>query len=101
MESSLVREGWWGREQRVITYEAEGGGRVTWCLGHGSVPVLPAPDPLPGRRPAITWHSTRTVREGGQHRTRFGFAVLDLQPDRIETAYVDDDGHVAHTETIA
>jgi hypothetical protein len=29
-----------------------------------------------------------------------GLAVLDLQPDRIEAAYVDDDGHVARTETI-
>jgi len=26
--------------------------------------------------------------------------VLDLHPDRIEAAYIDDDGHVARTETI-
>jgi hypothetical protein len=26
--------------------------------------------------------------------------VLDLQPDRINVAYIDDDGHTAHTETV-
>jgi hypothetical protein len=26
--------------------------------------------------------------------------VLDLHPDRIEVAYIDDDGYTAHTETI-
>jgi hypothetical protein len=62
--------------------------------------VLRDAHPRAGRTPAITWHSTRTVREDGQHRTRFGFAVLDLQPDRINVAYIDDDGHTAHTETV-
>src|SRR5258708_6512518 len=101
LNADRVTAWWWGHEHRAITYQAAGGVRYPRCLGHGSVPVLPDPDPLPGSTPAITWHSTRTVREGGQHRTRFGFAVLDLQPHRIETAYVDHAGHVPHTETIA
>ena len=63
-------------------------------------PCCLTPAPPAGSKPAITWHSTRSVREDGQERTRFGFAVLDLHPDRIEVAYVDDDGHVPHTETI-
>jgi hypothetical protein len=63
--------------------------------------VLPDPEPPAGSSPAITWHSTRTVREDGQDRTRFGFATLDLHPGRIEAAYIDDDGYTAHTETIA
>ena len=88
-----------GHEHRAITYQAASGVRYPRCLGHGSVPVLPDPEPPLGSTPAITWHSARTVREDGQHRTRFGFVLLDLQ-HRIEAAYVDDDGHVAHTESI-
>jgi len=101
LNANRVTAWWWGHEHRAITYQAARGVRHPRCLGNGSVPVLPDPDPPSGSTPVITWHSTRTVREDGQHRTRFGFAVLDLQPDRIEAAYIDDDGHVAHTETIA
>jgi hypothetical protein len=43
----------------------------------------------------VRWHSRRT-----HPCTRFGFAVLDLHPDRIEVAYVDDDGYTPRTETI-
>ena len=100
LNANRVTAWWWGHEHRAITYQAAGGVRYPRCLGNGSVPVLPDPDPPPGSTPAITWHSTRTVREDGQHRTRFGFAVLDLQPDRINVAYIDDDGHTAHTETV-
>ena len=101
LNANRVTAWWWGHEHRAITYQAARGVRHPRCLGNGGVPVLPDPDPPSGGTPVITWHSTRTVREDGQHRTRFGFAVLDLQPDRIEAAYIDDDGHVAHTETIA
>jgi len=100
LTANRVTAWWWGHEHRAITYQAAGGVPYPRCLGNGGVPVLPDPDPPPGSTPAITWHSARTVRENGQGRTRFGFAVLDLQPDQIEASYVDDDGHVARTETI-
>jgi hypothetical protein len=100
LSENRVTAWWWGHEHRAITYEATAGVRYPRCLGHGGVPVLPDADPPAGSTPAITWHSTRTVREDGQHRTRFGFAVLDLQPDRINVAYIDDDGHIPHTETV-
>ncbi|HEY2286461.1 MAG TPA: metallophosphoesterase [Streptosporangiaceae bacterium] len=101
LAGNRVTAWWWGHEHRVITYEAAAGVRYPRCLGHGGVPVLPDPDPPAGSKPGITWHGTRTVREAGQDRTRFGFAILDLQPGRIDVAYVDDDGHVPHTETIS
>ena len=101
LSRNRVTAWWWGHEHRAITYEAAGGVRYPRCLGNGGVPVLPDPAPPAGSEPAITWHSTRSVREDGQERTRFGFAVLDLHPDHIEVAYVDDDGHTPHTETIS
>ena len=100
LTANRVTAWWWGHEHRAITYQAAGGVRYPRCLGHGGVPVLVDPEPPPGSTPAFTWHNTRTVREVGQRRARHGFAVLDLRPDRIEVTYVDDDGQVAHTETI-
>ena len=100
LTGNRVTAWWWGHEHRAITYEAAAGIRYPRCLGNGGVPVLPDADPPAGSKPAITWHSSRSVREDGQQRTRFGFAVLDLHPDRIEVAYVDDDGHTPHAETI-
>lgn len=100
LRGNRVTAWWWGHEHRAITYGAAAGVRYPRCLGHGGVPILPDPAPPAGSSPPITWHSTRMVREDGQERIRFGFAVLDLHPDRIEVAYVDDDGYTPHTETI-
>lgn len=100
LDSNLVTAWWWGHEHRAISYEAAAGVRYPRCLGNGGVPILPDAAPPAGSTPPITWRSERTVREDGQVRVRFGFAVLDLQPDRIKVAYVDDDGYTANTETI-
>ncbi len=100
LNSGRITAWWWGHEHRAITYQAASGVQFPRCLGNGGVPIRPTPDPPPGSSPDITWHSARTVRERGQNWTRFGFATLDLQPDQIEVAYIDDDGHVPYTETI-
>ena len=65
------------------------------------MPIAPDQAPPADSDPAVTWHSTRTVREHGQEQVRFGFAVLDLRPDHIDAAYIDDDGYTAHTETVS
>ena len=100
LDANRVTAWWWGHEHRAITYGAAAGVRYPRCLGNGGVPILPDPAPPAGSTPPITWRSTRTVREDGQNRTRFGFAVLDLQPGQITVAYVDDDGNIPRTETI-
>src|ERR1700760_4119014 len=84
---------WWGHEHRAITYGESAGVRYPRCLGNGGVPILRDAAPPAGSPPPLTWRSTRTVREHGQRRSRFGFAVLDLHPDRIDVAYIDDDGY--------
>jgi hypothetical protein len=100
LDGNRVTAWWWGHEHRAITYGATQGVGYPRCLGNGGVPILPDQAPPAGSKPLVTWRSTRTVREGGQVRNRFGFAVLDLGPDRIEVAYIDDDGSTAHTETV-
>jgi Calcineurin-like phosphoesterase len=100
LDNGRVTAWWWGHEHRAITYQAASGVRFPRCLGNGGVPIPPDQDPPADSSPAIIWHSTRTVQEDGKNWTRFGFAVLDLRPDSIEVAYIDDDGHVPHTETV-
>jgi hypothetical protein len=100
LDTNRVTAWWWGHEHRAITYDPAGGVRYPRCLGNGGVPVEPDPAPAPGSQPVMTWRSVRTVEEDGQQRTRFGFAVLDLSPEEIAVAYVDDDGVTSHTETI-
>jgi hypothetical protein len=100
LQKDRVTAWWWGHEHRAVTYGGASGVRYPRCLGHGGVPILPDHAPPAGSSPDVTWRSTRTVREHGQKWTRFGFAVLDLHPDRIEAAYIDDDGFTPHTETI-
>ena len=101
LHGDRVTAWWWGHEHRAITYGESAGVRYPRCLGNGGVPILPDPAAPAGSTPPITWRSTRTVREHGQRRSRFGFAVLDLHPDRIDVAYIDDDGYTAHTETVS
>jgi hypothetical protein len=101
LNGNRVTAWWWGHEHRAITYSAHAGVRFPRCLGNGGVPILPDKAPPAGSKPPITWRSTRTVREHGQRRNRFGFAVLDLHPDRIEVAYIDDDGYSPNKETIS
>lgn len=100
LSANRVTAWWWGHEHRAITYSAAMGVQHPRCLGNGGVPVQPDPDPPAGTEPSVSWHSIRTVEEDGQDRTRFGFAVLDLHQDRIEVAYIDDDGVTSHSEAI-
>jgi hypothetical protein len=101
LEGNRVTAWWWGHEHRAITYEAAAGVRYPRCLGNGGVPVTPDPAPPHAHGdPVVTWHSTRALEEEGQQRTRYGFAVLDLTPDKITTQYIDDDGHVAYREVL-
>lgn len=101
LDGNRVTAWWWGHEHRAITYGAKSGVRFPRCLGNGGVPVKPDHAPPANSDPAVTWHSTRTIREHGQRWNRFGFAVLDLHPDHIDAAYIDDDGYPAHTETVS
>jgi hypothetical protein len=101
LDGNRVTAWWWGHEHRAITYGESAGVRYPRCLGNGGVPIQPDHAPPANSDPAVTWRSTRTVREHGQRWNRFGFAVLDLHPDHIDAAYIDDDGYTAHTETVS
>ncbi|HEY2240669.1 MAG TPA: metallophosphoesterase [Streptosporangiaceae bacterium] len=101
LDGNRVTAWWWGHEHRAITYGESAGVRYPRCLGNGGVPIAPDQAPPAGSKPAMTWRSTRTVREHGQRWNRFGFAVLDLHPDHLDAAYIDDDGYTAHQETVS
>lgn len=101
LNSGRVTAWIWGHEHRCMAFDATGGVKVPRCLGHGGVPVLmdQAPDdPIP---PPGTWVQRESLERDGNRWARFGFAVLDLHPDRIDVRYRDEQGNVTRTEQIS
>ena len=91
----------WGHEHRCMGFEADSGIRFPRCIGHGGVPVLmehAAGDPVP---PPGIWEERGFLVSDGDHWARFGFAVLDLAPDRIDVRYRDDQGALTRSEQIS
>jgi Calcineurin-like phosphoesterase len=91
----------WGHEHRCMGFEAAGGVEFPRCIGHGGVPVLmehDADEPIasPG-----AWEERGYLEEGGDRWARFGFAILDIDRDRIAVRYRDDQGTVVRSETIS
>jgi len=100
LDSGRVTAWWWGHEHRCMTFGPAGGVRFPRCLGNGGVPVLQAhaiDDPVP---PPGTWEMREYLDSGGDHWARFGFAVLDLDGDRMEVRYRDETGALIRTEVI-
>ncbi len=100
LKDSRVTAWWWGHEHRCMGFEPARGVQFPRCLGHGGVPVLQthAPgDPIP---PPGQWEMRQFLEADGDHWARFGFAVLDLDGDRIEVRYRDDTGAAVRAETI-
>jgi hypothetical protein len=98
LDAQKVDAWWWGHEHRCMGFDPSGGVRFPRCVGHGGVPMSPLPDgpiPKPG-----AWLENATFTEDGQPWTRFGYAVLDLDGDRINVRYRDDDGATTREEDI-
>jgi hypothetical protein len=80
----------WGHEHRCMGFEQFQGVKSPRCIGHGGVPVLmhhKGDVPPPG-----SWEERGFIEEKGDQWARFGFAILDLDGDRINVRYRDDRG---------
>jgi hypothetical protein len=100
LRDNRVTAWWWGHEHRCMGFKPAHGVKFPRCLGHGGVPVLQthaedAPIPAPGE-----WELRGFLESGGDHWARFGFAVLDLNGDRIDVRYRDDTGAEVWAEVI-
>lgn len=88
----------WGHEHRGAIYAEHAGVRHGRCVGHGGVPEKV------GRARALPPGCTHEFKEassapGGPWR-KFGLAVVDCAPDRLDVSYLDEDGIQVHQETI-
>jgi hypothetical protein len=99
LEKGAVRAWWWGHEHRCMTFKPSGGVPFPRCIGNGGVPMIAhepdAPIPEPGE-----WEYRGSGEHDGQRWARFGFAVLDLNGDRIHASYRDQDGAEVLAEDI-
>lgn len=99
LDARKVTAWWWGHEHRCMGFEASGGVRFPRCIGHGGVPTTPLPEgpiPKPG-----TWLENTSFIEDNQCWTHFGYAVLDLDGDRIDVRYRNDDGTTPREEEVS
>jgi hypothetical protein len=91
----------WGHEHRCMGFNSTGGVAFPRCLGHGGVPVLQehAADAL--IPPPGAWEYREYLVSENQRWARFGFAVLDLNGDRITVRYRNEEGTEVRTEEFA
>ena len=100
LDSGRVTAWWWGHEHRCVGFEATQGVRFPRCIGHGGVPV-PQTHTDADKPPAPwAWEPSGYLNSGGQRWALFGFAVFDLDGDRIQARYRDEHGATVRTEVI-
>jgi hypothetical protein len=101
LTGNRVTAWWWGHEHRCVGFEATQGVRFPRCIGHGGVPVLQTHTDDDKPRAPWAWQPSGYLDSGGQRWALFGFAVFDLDGDRIQARYRDEHGATIHTEVIA
>ena len=98
LDENLIRAWFWGHEHRCTLYEEREGIKYPRCIGHGGIPFYVETAHLPA---GVAYE----YRDGFDHLTEswnyFGFVVLDFADDQITARYVNERGHVHHTETIS
>ena len=100
LASGRVTAWWWGHEHRCVGFEATQGVKFPRCIGHGGVPVLQTHTDADKPPAPWAWQPTGYVTSGGQRWATFGFAVFDLDGDRIQARYRDEQGATIRTEVI-
>jgi hypothetical protein len=100
LSSGRVTGWWWGHEHRCVGFEATQGVRFPRCIGHGGVPVEQTHTAADKPPAPWAWQPTGYVNSGGQRWAMFGFAVFDLDGDRIQARYRNERGATFRTEVI-
>jgi hypothetical protein len=102
LKRTPVTAWFWGHEHRCLLLKENDSVRFGRCLGHGGVPVYmnhedsdPYPVPL-----AYEYRGFISSTLGFERWALLGFAVLDLDGDKIHVRYIDENGHEHKTETI-
>jgi hypothetical protein len=89
----------WAHEHRCLAYEDLENVRFATCVGHGGIPeYLVKQTPVPSR--GLVYEYRRIHSTDWQPWNTFGFAIVDLDGDRMTVRYVDERGeqHWEHPE---
>jgi Calcineurin-like phosphoesterase len=88
----------WGHEHDCVAYHPHAGVRAARAIGHGAVPELAAAAPAdPPSFLQWRYNGYRVGADDGLHWAKHGFAVLDLDGERLTAHYVDDEGEEHHS----
>jgi hypothetical protein len=91
----------WGHEHRCVCLKPTDGVTFPRCLGHGGVPVYMTHGngALP---PTVEYEERNYISKwlGVEKWALFGFAVLDLDGDKISVRYIDENGNEPRSEVL-
>lgn len=89
-------DGWfWAHEHRCLVYEDLENVRFASCVGHGGIPeYLVKEHPVPPK--GLVYEYRRIHSTDWQPWNTFGFAIVDLDGDRMSVRYVDERGETHH-----
>lgn len=98
LDAGKIHAWFWGHEHKHIVYDKHHG-VLARCIGHGAIPDFPPPANF--RHPEFTVRFVnRRLREDSVQGVN-GFAVMTLNGPALDVQYVDEDGFVAFTESLA
>lgn len=98
LEEHGVDVWFWGHEHDCVAYHPHLGVTAARAIGHGAVPVT-VPD-TPATSPNVDWQFDQYRVENGLKWAKHGFAVVDLDGEKMTVHHVDDEGNVHHSEPL-
>lgn len=99
LETKRIDAWFWGHEHRCLAYKDSMNVGFASCVGHGGIPEY-----LTDKTPRIyelDYEYRERYGTGREPWGMFGFAVLDLDGDRMTVTYIDEDGRIHHTDSLA
>lgn len=101
LEGNKIDAAIWGHEHRCVLHSPYGRVKYGRLVGHGGVPVYMThgtDDEYPV--PAI-YEDRRYISSGLERWAYMGFAVLDLDGAKLDIRYIDENGRLDKSETLA
>jgi hypothetical protein len=97
LQEAPIDAWFWGHEHRCLVYEDLENVRFATCIGHGGIPEYLVKPGLVSPR-GLVYEYRRIHSTDWQPWNTFGFAIVDLDGDRMTVRYVDERGveHYQH-----
>lgn len=101
LEGRKIDAAIWGHEHRCVLHAPHGYVKYGRLVGHGGVPVYMTHGATDDYPAPATYEDRRYISSGLERWAYMGFAVLDLDGPKLDIRYIDENGRLDKTETLA